>query len=207
MNQIQVGQVESVHGSQPQVASRLSAVRFGELFESHSRKLWCVAAAVMGDRARAVDVVQDAALIALGKLNEFDPASSFGAWMSQIVRYVALNEGRKKRRDMPTLTDPSIMDSAQGRSLIERSASVDAQGRVSGFQHEFDDAVCGALESLEETPRTCLLMKTVLELPYVEIAELLGIPEGTAMSHVHRARKAMREHLAAHGFDAKGERS
>lgn len=207
MDQTQVGQLGSVVGSQPAVAARLSPARFGELFESHSRKLWCVAAAVMGDRARAADVVQEAAVIALGKLSDFDASSSFGAWMSQIVRFVALNEGRKKRRDVPALTDPSIMDGTNGRSLIDRPASVDPQGKVAGFQGEFDDDVCAALKGLDETPRACLLMKTVLDLPYVEIAEMLGMPEGTAMSHVHRARKAMRDELARRGFNERGDRS
>lgn len=206
MSRTQVGQNVPVEGSQPAVAVRFTAARFGELFEVHARKFWCVAAAVMGDRARAWDVVQEAATIALGKLHEFDPTTSFGAWMGQIVRYVALNEGRKKRRDVPALTDPTIMDGARGRSLMDRPPLVDATGRVAGHQEEFDDDVSSALNGLDEIPRACLLMKTVLDLPYVEIAELLGVPEGTAMSHVHRARKAVREQLTRRGFDEKGER-
>lgn len=206
MNQTHVGQKSPVEGSPPVVVVRLTPARFGELFHVHARKFWCVAAAVMGDRARASDVVQEAATIALGKLEEFDPATSFGAWMGQIVRYVALNEGRKHRRNLLSLTDPAILDGARGRSLTERPRVVDPDGRVPLHQQEFDDDVSSALNGLDNIPRACLLMKTVLDLPYVEIADLLGVPEGTAMSHVHRARKAMREHLTRRGFDAKGER-
>ena len=48
---------------------------------------------------------------------------------------------------------------------------------------------------MSETARSCLLLKTVMELEYREIAVLLDIAEGTAMSHVHRARNRMRELL------------
>ncbi|MCA8975519.1 MAG: sigma-70 region 4 domain-containing protein [Planctomycetes bacterium] len=47
------------------------------------------------------------------------------------------------------------------------------------------------LNCLRETTRICLLLRTVLDLPYPEIGEMLGIPEGSAMSHVHRARQQL----------------
>ena len=55
------------------------------------------------------------------------------------------------------------------------------------------------LEALGEVPRACLLLSTLRELSYGEIAALLTIPEGTAMSHVHRARLVLRERLAPRG--------
>jgi len=62
----------------------------------------------------------------------------------------------------------------------------------------FDDRVRAALETLPETARQCLLMRTLFDAPYSEIAARLDIPEGTAMSHVHRARRTLREIMAPH---------
>lgn len=170
---------------------------FGQLFAQTSRKLWCIAAAVMGDRSRATDVVQEAVVVALGKLNEFDPSTSFAAWMGQIVRYTALNQARKRGREMPGLTDPAAMDASHGHAGSRPASPVDAGGGLRADQGAFDDEVQRALRHLEETARSCLLLKIVADLSYAEIARTLGIPEGTAMSHVHRARKAMRERLSA----------
>ncbi len=58
--------------------------------------LWYVAAAIVGDRARAEDVLQEAAMIALGKLDTFEAGTSVQAWLAQIVRYVALNHRRRE---------------------------------------------------------------------------------------------------------------
>jgi RNA polymerase sigma-70 factor (ECF subfamily) len=70
---------------------------------------------------------------------------------------------------------------------------------VAAGQGEFDDALAGALEELDETARACLLMRVVLDLPYKRIALALDIPEGTAASHVHRARASMRASLKSGG--------
>ena len=58
------------------------------------------------------------------------------------------------------------------------------------------DDLVAALMDLRPTARACLLLKVVLELDHKTIASTLGIPEGTAMSHVHRARQAMLKSLS-----------
>ena len=52
-----------------------------------------------------------------------------------------------------------------------------------------------ALRAVGEMSRACMLLRAVHQLSYREISELLGIPEGTAMSHVHRTREALRDRL------------
>ncbi len=155
--------------------------------------LWCVAAGVLGDRDQAEDVLQEAALIALGKLESFRPGSSFVAWMSQYVRFVSLNHRRKTERRRRALD-------AEGAPVLAPSAAapVDSQAL-------FDRNVAQALASLTEAQRTCLLLKTVVELDYAEIASLLEMPAGTAMSHVSRARAKMHRLLRVEPADAPKE--
>jgi RNA polymerase sigma-70 factor (ECF subfamily) len=52
-----------------------------------------------------------------------------------------------------------------------------------------------ALETLEPTVRACLLLRVVAGMSYQQISGVLEIPEGTAMSHVFRARKALASRL------------
>ena len=173
------------------------SVDFGALFKSCYRTLWLVAFSIVRDAGLAEDVVQESALIALGKMNEFRAGSSFDAWMGRIVQYVALNQARAKRRRsmqpvdsapppaVPITTQPNV---GQLELL--------AQGQLSDNQELFDDRVMAALKRLAHVPRTCLLLRTVGGLDYTEIARVLRIPEGTAMSHVHRTRQLLRRELA-----------
>jgi len=165
---------------------RLSASEFAERFEAAAKPLWAIAAAIVRNRTTAHDVVQEAAVVALGKLNEFDASTNFTAWAGQIVRFVALNESRRLRRDPAATTDPIIL---QAGAPAARATAADSA--------EFAPAVQAALDSLDELPRTCLLMRTTLDLSYKQIADALGVPEGTAMSHVHRARATMRAALSS----------
>lgn len=162
------------------------------MFLEHRSTLWCIAASVLSDRAHADDVIQEAAAIALPKLDQFDRATSFPAWVGQIVRFVALNELRRRQRQRQSGADPEILGAAAAPDAQGRVRSLDIAGRLVPDQTVFDDRVAKALGQLDEVARSCLLLRTVREMPYNEIAAVLGIPEGTAMSHVHRARAAMR---------------
>lgn len=155
---------------------------FAARFRESSRVLWCVAAGVLGDRTQAEDVLQEAAVVALGKLESFRPGSNFVAWMSQYVRFVSLNDRRKRERRRRAL--------AAKRPDAPPTAVLPDDPRA-----PFDRDVAAALASLSESQRTCLLLKTVVELEYTEISEMLEMPAGTAMSHVSRARTKMQKLL------------
>jgi RNA polymerase sigma factor (sigma-70 family) len=166
-------------------APRLSSADFAMHFENSSRTLWCVAFSVLRDRELARDIVQESAIIGLRKVHEFEPATSFVAWMSQIVRYTAMNEVRRRSRRRENA----------GVEAAENSVRAHADTSELGF----DEKLTQALDLLDETARACLLMKVVMGLEYKDISEALGIPEGTAMSHVFRARKALRDKLGKQG--------
>jgi RNA polymerase sigma-70 factor (ECF subfamily) len=165
----------------PDRRAPLTPASFAAAFRGASSALWCIAAAVLGERSHAEDVLQEAALVGLSKLDDFEPGTSFAAWMGQIVRFTALNHRRKLARR------------AHGEgAAIEASAQA---GTPAFAEAGIDPRMLAALETLGETARACLLLKVVLELDYAEIAELLAIPQGTAMSHVHRARAHLRTEL------------
>ena len=178
------GMPRSVAGDQ------LSRERFSALFAEHHKTLWFIAASVQGDKTLAYDVVQEAAMVAMTKLAEFDPSTSFTAWMGQIVRFVALNEGRKLRRHRGTGgTESSLEPIPFGGS---------GRGQVTalvGSTDDFDNDVAQAIAMLDEKARSCLLLRTVQGLSYAAIATALSMPEGTVMSHVHRAKASLREEL------------
>lgn len=164
-------------------APRLHRDEFAREFARARPRLVCIAAAVLGTRHGAEDAVQEAAVIALDKLGDFEPGTRIEAWLARIVRFVALNHGRERARAR----------ARDGGGSVEQ---LGAPGERSGaLALEFDDRLMRALGTLGETARAALLLRTVLELDYREISGVLGIPEGTAMSHVFRARETLRRAL------------
>lgn len=156
----------------------------------------------MHDPAQAHDLVQQAAVVGLENLSDFQPGTSFVAWMVRIVKNLSLNEARLRGRRRTRTSDPADLDASRSAPPAATGLApgvIDDMGRPREGQMEFDDAVMDALGKLEETARACLLMRVVLDLPYRHIALALDIPEGTAASHVHRARSAMRSSLSPKG--------
>lgn len=177
----------------------LSAEQFAELYLSAHARLWGLATALVGDRNEAEDLVQEAAMVALRKLDQFDPGSNFSAWMGKIVRLHAVNWRRKKAGRRTSAADPVDLDQSQaGRADLggEPQVRESAAGDTENIQEGFDDALLKNLQQLDEVPRACLLLRVVHDLPYEEIAAMLEVPGGTAMSHVHRAKKRLRDELA-----------
>lgn len=190
---------------------------FAGLLHAHWSVLWAVGAGVLGSRERASDALQEASLVALGKLNEFTPGTSFVHWMSQIVRFTALNHARKHKRgiDLGTVAPGagtnergggergSVIESAAAQTkVVDGSRAVVISGNGLGVDADragLDDELSRALGQVSEDARTCLIMRVVLEMTYKEIADCLGIPENTAMSHVHRARKQIQAKLTTYG--------
>jgi RNA polymerase sigma-70 factor (ECF subfamily) len=171
-------------------------------FQASMRTLWLIAVGIVRDTGLAEDVVQEAAMIALDKLDQFRPDSNFTAWTGQIVRNLALNRARKEYKRRSSLVDPTVLEeSLPARYADERCSDVrvDRRGELPIDQPFFDDRVMQALSGLSDVARACLLLRTIEGLEYSRIAVLLDIPEGTAMSHVHRARAYLRGRLANPG--------
>lgn len=172
---------------------------FAALFGEAYGRLWVLAAALIGDRVEAEDLVQDAALVGMQKFGEFEHGTSFVAWMSRIVRFHASNWRSKQTRRRTHATDPVDMDRAAERVDAdpgEAPSTAETASELGPLRDAFDDRVVEALEAIAPRPRACLLLKVVHDMSYEEIGRMLEIPPGTAMSHVHRTRTTLRKRLS-----------
>lgn len=171
----------------------LDVQTFTNLLADCYQRSWLIAAAILEDRVEADDVLQEAAMTAFGKRAEFAAGTNFAAWFGQIVRLTALNHRKKVGRRVLRVADARTLD----RAHHDRGDDVPltADGRLRDQQSDFDDRVLRALGELAEIQRACLLLRVVRQLNYAEISAALQIPEGTAMSHVHRAKQHLRQRL------------
>ncbi|HEX6883408.1 MAG TPA: RNA polymerase sigma factor [Planctomycetota bacterium] len=179
-------------GPRPAPRPGLSAEEFSTRFQAGARVLWTLAAGLLGDPAEAEDVCQEAFLAAYARRADFEPGTDFLAWMGRFVRNVSANELRKRARRRTVRTDPVLLD---------QDEALGASPEAGPSLQQLDERLLAGLRELGEVPRACFLLRTLRELSHAEIAALLSIPEGTAMSHFHRARLFLRARLdpAFHG--------
>jgi len=165
----------------------------------HNR-MKCIAAGVIGRMSDAEDIVQQAYSIAIEKNQAFETKDQFLGWLAGIVKHCGLNFRRKRQRRKTNPVDPSEMQNQTSDNATTETASEFDPHDIDSMRDSFDDEVMQALQNISVDARTCMLLKSVGNMSYKEIAALMNIPEGTAMSMVHRARISLRKDLANHAF-------
>ena len=174
-------------------AGIMDRYQFSREYQAVYRRLWLVAAGITGNASIADDIVQESALIAYERMSEFREGSRFASWIGEIVRRTALNSRRKRVRRKTYAADPVELDQRFDETPTE---AVSGPGHLSTLSSHIDDELLQALTLLPEEARCCLLLRVIDGLTYAEISELLAIPQGTAMSHVHRSKSFVRERLS-----------
>jgi RNA polymerase sigma-70 factor (ECF subfamily) len=161
---------------------------FEELAMPHFAKLYNFAHWLTHDRAAAEDLVQETYMKALRGFSSFQQGTNFRAWMYKILRNTFLTT--KAGLKVSVSLDSDGEDKPAEPAVTETPESV-LLARVEL------ETIQNALEKLPVKFREIILLCDLEEMSYQEIGETLGIPIGTVMSRLSRARKAMRELLAA----------
>lgn len=155
-----------------------------------------VARRLTGSPQDAEDVVQETLIRAYRSIDRFDGRHP-RAWLLTILRNVSHNLYRKKR--------PQLADSAE--QLLQLPAA-GPEGRSGPEERVLDGVleaeIADALLALSQSFREVVLLVDVEGLSYQEAADVLGVPTGTVMSRLHRARRKMRRRLEKAGFTAQG---
>jgi RNA polymerase sigma-70 factor (ECF subfamily) len=140
------------------------------------------ARALVGDRAASDDLVQDTLERAWAKLHLYRRGTDLRAWLFTVMHNVHVNRVRAARPTDPLEDDmPELAQRAtQGDSLVVR---------------DLDRAIA----ALPAAQREVLLLVALEDLSYEETARVLGIPIGTVMSRLARAREKLRDLMQGKG--------
>jgi RNA polymerase sigma-70 factor, ECF subfamily len=135
-----------------------------------------------GSMEEAEDVLQSACEKALSRLDQFEPGTRLDSWMFQIIRSVRVDRVRYSVR-RPTSNDPDIAETASFDARIHEQ-----------LEARMDlDIIRDEIGRLPEEQRTVLALVTIDGMTYQEAADTVGVPIGTIMSRLARARRKLAE--------------
>ena len=158
----------------------LLLAEFNRMVSEHGLVLYRMAYRMIGDQHEAEDLVQEAFRSAWRSRRLFQPGGGERAWLASILRRRVADHWRRPR-------PPTVLAG-------ERDIDV-GQPAEDPLRDDFTDEMQRALARLPQDLRETLLLVVVGELTHQETADLLGIPLGTVLSRVSRARRQLREHL------------
>ena len=144
---------------------------------SHIPALRRYARLLTGDATRADDLVQDTLERACMKWQLWQPGPALRSWPLSLLHNLHVNHLRDWRHDDGHVALEDAPEAAH-EPLAQMAENMDMQR---------------ALAALPPAMREILLLVTVEEYTYAEAAEILGVPVGTVMSRLHRARERLRE--------------
>jgi RNA polymerase sigma-70 factor (ECF subfamily) len=167
---------------------------FGILVERHERRVYNLALRMMGREEDARDATQDAFLAALRKLSSFRGDAAFTTWLHRITVNACYDLLRKRARS------PMLERLVDGELEREPPPSPDHAD-----QTELSIDVRRALLDVPEDYRVVMILHDVQDLPYEEVAAIVGVPVGTVKSRLHRGRVALAKAMGAGGLRERRE--
>jgi len=171
---------------------------FDQLYTRHAQTIYRLGWAMLQQTEAAEDVVQETFLRAYKARQRFDPEkASFGTWLYQI----ALNYCRSYLRKKRLLTIPWLRQTGEPLDLPDPRLDPER----SALRGEYRRMLWVAVQNLSQPLKEVVTLHYYMELPAVEIAAMLGCPEGTIYSRLHNARRRLAEALAEQGVTATSE--
>lgn len=179
------------HTSDAELAERASRgddEAFAELVRRYQNAVYEMSCRMLGDRDAGFDAAQEVFLKAHGALDRYDRARKFSTWILAITRNHCIDQIRKPAHRLTSqITDENRIPSNGSnnpRKAIERA--------------EASKLIAGAVEELPDAYKEAVQLYHFQELSYAEAAEVQGVPIGTFMARLHRARRKLGDLLRPH---------
>jgi RNA polymerase sigma-70 factor (ECF subfamily) len=153
------------------------------LLQDHTRKIYNLCYRFTGRPSEAEDLTQEVFIKIFQTLKTFDAAQgTFPTWLARVARNHLVDHYRRTKKDRVT---SSLEDEVGGMEekpspTVEPVAQVESRERKELLQQ--------ALDRLSPDLREAVVLRDLQDLDYDEIAQVLGVPEGTVKSRINRGR-------------------
>ncbi|HVS10491.1 MAG TPA: sigma-70 family RNA polymerase sigma factor [Planctomycetota bacterium] len=165
---------------------------FDRLVEGYSGQLYALLTRFLGPVSEREDLLQEVFLRVIRARERYQPTARFSTWLYRITFNIAVN---RTQRNPGTVSLEAPNDLGELGPLGRQAAPGDEPDRELE-RNDVIAAVRRAIDSLPASQRMALVLAKYEELPYAEIAMVMGSSEKAIKSMIHRARENMRARLA-----------
>jgi RNA polymerase sigma factor (sigma-70 family) len=162
---------------------------WAEMVRAHHRRVYGLCFRFTGNAADAEDLTQDIFLKIYSNLASFDTArGSLLVWITTMTRNHLVDHFRRSRNLRATSSLDDGWDSTEELKPVDRLVSRGVSPHEAAAQKELSKMVQQALARVSVDLREAVILRDLQDLDYKEIAQVLGIPEGTVKSRISRGR-------------------
>jgi len=178
---------------------------FASLVRRHKTPIYNFILRQIRTASVAEDLTQDVFVRVVQSAADFRHSARFSTWIYTIARNISIDQLRKQSlRRHPSLDQPSGAED-DGPTLGERTADPHPRGVVdrTAIGNELGASIQHAVEELPEDQREVFLLREVGNVPFKDIATMLGVPENTVKSRMRYALERLQRALAEYEDYAK----
>ena len=162
---------------------------WAELVRTHHRRVYGLCYRFTGNPTDAEDLTKDVFLKVYSNLASFDTGrGSLQVWITTLTRNLLVDNFRRTRNQRATSSLDDGWESAEELKPVDRLTSSGPSPHESAAQKELAKMVQNALARVSVELREAVILRDLQDLDYKEIAQVLGIPEGTVKSRISRGR-------------------
>jgi RNA polymerase sigma-70 factor (ECF subfamily) len=164
-----------------------------ELARTQHRRIYGICYRFMGSASEAEDLTQDVFIKVFRNIDSFDPAKGgFNTWLTTLTRNMLVDNYRRARMDRVTDSlDETVSGEEDGATKLDRLADTgrNQEQLVSGM--ELRAQIQEALKQVSPELREAVILRDLEDMDYKDIAEVLGVPQGTVKSRISRGRSEL----------------
>ena len=166
---------------------------FEELLLLHQKKVYNLCLRMSANQDDALDLSQEAFIKAWRSIGQYQFEASFSTWLFRLTSNVCIDFLRRKKRRQETSLTESYDDSDEGAELSLPDAQPLPEQQA--ITNETKLELAQAMAQLAPDHREILQLRVMEDLPYEQIADILGVRVGTVKSRLARARLSLRKIL------------
>jgi RNA polymerase sigma-70 factor (ECF subfamily) len=157
-----------------------------ELVKAHTRRVYAICYRFTSKESEAQDLTQEVFLRVFKSVKSFRAGEgSFAVWLTRLTRNLLIDNYRRTK--MERVTD-SIEDQL---TVMENRTARDGRTDAILAGREASEVLQGALAKLSPELRETVILRDLEEMEYREVAQILGVPEGTVKSRLNRGRSEL----------------
>lgn len=175
--------------------ARGGADAFEILLGRHANSIATFCYAFCRDRGRSEDLTQEIFLRVFRNAKSYRPVAKFTTWLYRVAANLCINEAKKAKLRKTVSLDGPVGSDPDASRIVEKMATGDPGPLTTAERREAGRLIEEAIAALPDDQRTTLVLVERQNLPYKDIAEILGVTVSAVKMRVKRARENLREAL------------
>jgi len=168
---------------------------FELLLSRHRKPVYNFILRFVGEKETAEDVLQEVFMRVIKGAEAYKRQAKFTTWLYTIARNLCVDQTRRRKHRKHASLDAPLDGSADAGTLLDVIPSSEMASDRKSSNRELQARMQRAIAGLVEDQREVFVMREFLDLPFKQIAEIVGVPENTVKSRMRYALEKLRLEL------------